>query len=308
MTKALKYLYGGVFLWYPAVTLIRISIACTLMRLQRWSKTWTIILWVTIVLQILVGTYGELFAFLQCRPLRALWEPVPGAKCWVSKSSLVGGWIFSGMKHTASKPAPSPNLVSFRYANTSLVTSMLNDTLFALMPISLIWKLRRPLPERILISCLMALGLTSAFCAIMKTVKWTQMNNVAGDVMRNVLNISLWARLEESFGLVAACAPTLKRPGERLLQRLGILGSHAKRYFNVSLHSFATRISSFPNSAAQTNSHASKLTTHIDVFSTESNSSSKYASPAVITVSELPMQGFGHDENGRTESHGFNAV
>jgi hypothetical protein len=100
MTKSLKYLYGGVFLWYPAVTLIRISVAFALMRLRRGSKIWIRILWVTIVLQILVGTYGELFAFLQCRPLRALWERVPGAKCWVSKSSLVGGWIFSSMKHS----------------------------------------------------------------------------------------------------------------------------------------------------------------------------------------------------------------
>jgi hypothetical protein len=184
---------------------------------------------------------------------------------------------------------------------------MLNDTLFALMPMTLIWKLKRPIPERILISCLMALGLTAAFCAVMKTVKWTQMNNVAGDVMRNVLNISLWARLEESFGLVAACAPTLKQPGEKLLQRLGILGGHTRRYFTVSLHSFGTH-SSAPMSAAQTNAHASGWTTHIDMFSAESNSSSKYAGPGVITASELPNQEFSHDENGITENHGFNAV
>jgi hypothetical protein len=169
------------------------------------------------------------------------------------------------------------------------------------MPISFIWKLKRPLTERILICSLMALGLTAAAAAVVKTIKFSQEDNLSGDVMRNVLTITLWCKLEELFGLVAACAPTLKRPAESLLRRLGILGGRAVRYFTISLHTFSVP-------PAQTNPHTSLSTSGVDVSSTEGTSSSKYANSAEITVSELPKQESSHDENARSEYDGSNAV
>jgi hypothetical protein len=96
-SKAMRYLYGAIFLWWPATTLIRLSIAFTLLRLKQWSALWTKILWIAIVVQTVVGVGCTICALLQCRPLYSLWESVPNAKCWEPKYLQLYGWVYTGI-------------------------------------------------------------------------------------------------------------------------------------------------------------------------------------------------------------------
>ena len=89
------------------------------------------------------------------------------------------------------------------------------------MPLTFIRKLHRPLPERILISCLMALGLLATASAIYKTSIMDRYS-LSGDTSRDVIPLNTWAKIEEQLGIIAACIPPLKAPIERLLRKIGI--------------------------------------------------------------------------------------
>lgn len=98
------------------------------------------------------------------------------------------------------------------------------DLILALMPIRLIRTLTRPTSEKILISFLMALGFlaTAITCA-----KMTTFNDFGkGDPMQATIKPSMFAKIEEQIGIIAACLPCLKSPAEQLLKRFGILKEH----------------------------------------------------------------------------------
>jgi hypothetical protein len=97
------------------------------------------------------------------------------------------------------------------------------DFILALMPIQLIRTLHRPLPERILISCLMAMGLLATTIAAIKMT--TFKGAFLGDPLSSTVIGSLWAKLEEQVGIIAACMPCLKGPAEKFLRRVGILAT-----------------------------------------------------------------------------------
>jgi hypothetical protein len=103
------------------------------------------------------------------------------------------------------------------------------------MPIQLIRTLQRPLREKILISCLMATGLVATGIAAYKMTLSQQANT--GDMLASTVKLSLWCKLEEQVGIIAACLPCLKASIERLLHRLGILKTRLGRLssFAVSL-------------------------------------------------------------------------
>lgn len=102
-------------------------------------------LWGNIVVQILLGMYNMLAQLLQCIPLRAAWDllGVVEARCW-------------------SKEAIRINLICVSTVN------ILTDFIFALIPISFIRKVQRPLRERAIIGVLMALGVFAGVSSIIK--------------------------------------------------------------------------------------------------------------------------------------------
>lgn len=113
---------------------------------------------------------------------------------------------------------------------------MVLDLALALMPIQLIRGLRRTLQEKILISVLMAMGLFAAGIAGYKMTLSTKV--FKGDPLSTTVELSLWNRLEELVGLIAACMPCLKSHAERLLKRIGVLSTNmgmSKPSFVISL-------------------------------------------------------------------------
>ncbi|KAH7081358.1 hypothetical protein BKA63DRAFT_206862 [Paraphoma chrysanthemicola] len=196
--------------WILAIALVRLSIALSLLRLSpdRW---WTCTLWGIIAIQIITYLGHMLFQFFNCTPLRANWEPVYDIRCWPRRYVLIFGWVANGI------------LVA-------------NDVVLALMPIQLIRTLHRTIREKVLICCLMAMGLVAAAVAAYRI--GISDKTFAGDLLSSTVSMSMWCMLEVLLGIIAACLPTLKAPAERVLHRLGWLESHvdlSRPSFVVSL-------------------------------------------------------------------------
>ena len=92
----LKSLFPVGLLGFWASSLARVSIGSMLLRLEI-STVWRVMLWVLILIQLALAIGADIFQLLQCRPIRALWEPVPDAVCWTPGTSQSFGYIYSGL-------------------------------------------------------------------------------------------------------------------------------------------------------------------------------------------------------------------
>ena len=85
-----------------------------------------------------------------------------------------------------------------------------------------VWKLNRPLLERILITVLMALGLCATGAAVLKLYYLRAYNLTVNDSLRIMVVLFIWCRIEEFVLIASACAPFLKSPAEQVLSRFGV--------------------------------------------------------------------------------------
>jgi hypothetical protein len=105
------------------------------------------------------------------------------------------------------------------------------------MPMFFVWKLNRPLLERILITVLMALGLLATGAAVLKLYYLRAYNLTVNDSLRIMVVLFIWCRIEEFVLIASACAPFLKSPVEQILSRFGVpMFKNKTRELN-SLHS-----------------------------------------------------------------------
>lgn len=169
-----------------------------LLRFKR-TRGWVILLSCMIGVQIASCIAAIIFQLLLCMPLAAVWDPMnhPDAVCAKPQAGYISIYV-------------------------NLAIAITTDLLFAALPISFIWKIHRPLLERIVVAILMGLGV---FAAITSIVKMTHVKSygITGDTLWDTIDISLWSMLEEQIGIIVACIPCLKSPFERLLGRLGLL-------------------------------------------------------------------------------------
>jgi hypothetical protein len=96
-----------------------------------------------------------------------------------------------------------------------------SDLVFAIMPISFIWSLNRPVIERILLSALMGLGMIAAMAGAIKFY-YIRTWKYGEEAVDETVSVYMWYRVEEISLIAAACAPFLKRPIESMLSRLGL--------------------------------------------------------------------------------------
>jgi hypothetical protein len=120
------------------------------------------------------------------------------------------------------------------------------DFILALMPIHLIRRLNRRTSEKILICFMMSLGMMAGVISLYKVAITDK--TFKGDLMSGTVILSMWNELEALLGIVAACVPCLKAPGERLLHRFGLLAARGQM----------TRPSFVLSHQDQTESHTSK--------------------------------------------------
>ncbi|KAJ9419944.1 hypothetical protein FOXG_15610 [Fusarium oxysporum f. sp. lycopersici 4287] len=196
----LKCLFGVMITGLWASTFARLSIACLLHSFSM-SRSWKMALWFIMGFQIVALAASETFQLLECRPVRAMWEPVVDAKCMPTQKVWVIGYVFVG-------------------------ASMFSDLVLTILPIFLIWKLSRSVVERCLVSVLMGLSVFATITTVLKIVYMKTFDIDSPDIFRATMPLFLWCRMEECLIMTAASAPLLKAPVESVLTRLGFPTFH----------------------------------------------------------------------------------
>ncbi|KAH7028257.1 hypothetical protein B0J12DRAFT_684233 [Macrophomina phaseolina] len=256
-SAALHYLFVMYCTWVFCVGLIRLSVAFLLLRFfdtpaWRWSLR---ILVASIILSIIGGIIAQL---IECRPLRAMWEAVADAKCWTNTEMQIFGYVQS-------------------------IITIIQDCVLSLIPIAFLKKLRRPLAERIVVACLMALGLTASAAAIIKLSHLNQFG-ITGDTLRDLILLNKWSKIEEQLGIVATCIPPLKSSVERVLRRLGLptltdmawssdfslhLSYGTDRFYELdAMRRYSNRVNSVDGEQGMSGSHltcAEHITQHVAI-------------------------------------------
>jgi hypothetical protein len=200
VSNSMRYAVIAQPLWAWAMAAIKTSVAFMLLRLEQ-EVPWRRFLWIMIAIQGFLGLYNMIAQLLQCIPLHAAWDllKLTEAKCWSSDAIRINIIITSAI-----------NIVT--------------DFVFALLPISFLRKVKRPLRERIIIGVLMALGTFTGVASIMKMVASVTFGRT-GDPSAEGIQIGMWSCLEEFIGFIAACVPCLRSPFQQILEHIGLASS-----------------------------------------------------------------------------------
>lgn len=202
--------YSSTIPWAISMMFVKISIACMLLRIKR-DRIWVLFLRGMIGVQIASCIASVVFQLVQCIPLAAIWDPVshPDAVCTKPQTAFVSIYVNSAI-------------------------AIATDFIFAALPLFFIRQIQRPLRERVILGCLMGLGVFAAITSIVKTTL-VKTYGITGDTFWDAIEISLWSILEEQTGIIAACIPCLKSPFERFLGKLGLLSTSKRAtYYHPS--------------------------------------------------------------------------
>ncbi|KAF2006698.1 hypothetical protein P154DRAFT_222962 [Amniculicola lignicola CBS 123094] len=197
-TIVLKLQFAVQTTWIFTLALVRCSVGCSLLRFGQ-EKWWRAVLYGLIGLQCCMSASWVIIQFGQCKPISYNWEMVADIQCWNLNAIIDWGW-----------------------ASSAIYVTM--DLILALFPTKFIRSLTRSPSEKILISCLMALGLLATIICGLKMTTFGSFGK--GDPMQGTIRPSMYAKIEEQIGIIASCLPALKGPVESLLKKYGILNEH----------------------------------------------------------------------------------
>ncbi len=193
--EAITLAYFAIPIWSFTMTLVKTSIVLTLLRLPL-KRAWAVVLYVVLGLQVSYFIANTIYLFAKCRPYHAAWD------------------FRVAVRHC---PSEQTDVI------VSSIGSAINigtDLLLSIAPVFILWNLRRPLRERVLICSLTSIGLFATFASIMKAVviaEWTDTE----DRWSTAISIATWTVTEQFVSILAACSPSLKKPIEKVLDKLG---------------------------------------------------------------------------------------
>jgi hypothetical protein len=201
MTNAMKLSYLAIPVWGAAMTCIKISVALSLLRIPV-NRLWTVFLYSVTAVQVAYFIGNTVFACLACQPLAGIWDfSVTDAYCLGPGAALIASYVGSAVNITT-------------------------DLLLSLAPMVMLWNLHRPLRERVLVCCLMGMGLLASASCIVKAVIVRDWGRTDIDTWSLAMSIATWTMVEQLLAVMAACSPSLKGPLERALRRFGVFIVH----------------------------------------------------------------------------------
>ncbi|KAK4172341.1 hypothetical protein QBC36DRAFT_76772 [Triangularia setosa] len=193
--EAVFLAYFAIPIWAISMTLIKTSIVLTLLRLPL-KRSWRIGLYVIGAVQVTYCIADMPYLFFKCRPFHAAWDiMVFDRRCPDLHTDILVSSIGSAINITT-------------------------DLLLSVAPMFILWNLRRPLRERVVICILTGMGLFASVASIMKAVVIADWRNVE-DQWEMAMSIATWTILEQFISLFAACCPSLKGPIQALLAKCG---------------------------------------------------------------------------------------
>ncbi|PYI03861.1 integral membrane protein [Aspergillus sclerotiicarbonarius CBS 121057] len=207
MTNFYKIFLSNQFTYFLIGPTIKVSIICfyrrvfTIPTFQRtsFSLNTLIILW---------GAAIFLACALQCRPLRAYWDPSTPGQCLDDYKLIVVNQIFN----------------------------VIMDFVILALPIPMIWNLHRTWQDKLALNGVFALGGFVCFASIFRVVVLFWIDGT--DMTYTVYQATLWTHIEPSIGLICSCLPTIRGLFPKFK-----LPSQNKKYRNGAPYSVNTDVS-----------------------------------------------------------------
>ena len=206
-----KYGFLAIPIWGIAMMFIKVSIAMMMLRIQPNVLWWRIFCFFIMSILIGYGVANTFFILLQCQPLEASWDvtvlqTVDGASCLPQTGILIMSNLGSGI-------------------------NIATDVLLSLAPTLFLWKLKRPLKEKILVGALMGLGMFASVASIVKATLVKEFGGSTKDPWALVISIATWTALEQILIMIASSAPFLKPLVQAGLHKIGwtLSGTSAAR-------------------------------------------------------------------------------
>ncbi|KAH9232008.1 hypothetical protein K456DRAFT_1739663 [Colletotrichum gloeosporioides 23] len=164
--------YGQLF-HFTSMACLKCSICALVLRLN--DKKGLRIFIYTIIAGVLVTNMGVVVVLLaECRPA-GFWRG-PSAQCWPNKIRIY--WIYATIAH-----------------------SVLTDLILSFIPLTLVWKVSIPPRKKVLVMCLMSLGLVASAFGITRAAFLGVLND---DLSWTFCIVAIWSNLELFLGIVAA--------------------------------------------------------------------------------------------------------
>jgi hypothetical protein len=175
------------------------SVAFMFLRLSRsvsWERTWKWIMYLSIFYLVASAILVLVLQLTECTPLPFFWN-----------KAIKDGHCRSAQEVRAA------------IIGTQVVFAF-SDFQFSLLPLTFVFKLNRPLSERVLVAGIMSLGLLAS---IIGCVKFYGFNNIrtSHDPTWATVPWKLASFAEASMGIIASNIPPLKSRGEKLFRTLG---------------------------------------------------------------------------------------
>lgn len=165
----------------------KLAIGFLLLRLFGAASIWRrYLIWVLMAIQTIFTILSVIFSFVQCENPAALWDPylLPATYCW--------------------DPEVQSRFTIF-YGSLSAAV----DFVFALLPISFIWKLHMSARKKAGIAVLLGGGVLSGICAAIKTNKLTTLT-VRSDLLWSIFELYTWSGTEICLIIMCGCVPAIK--------------------------------------------------------------------------------------------------
>ncbi|KAK1828755.1 hypothetical protein QBC39DRAFT_415621 [Podospora conica] len=188
-----RYLLGVYMTGVVVSAFARISIAVLLLRFTT-ARAWRVAIWAIIAAQVGYVVVYEIVQLVQCK---SVLMGEGGSRCMSKAMVLTSTYILMGL-------------------------SILSDLICSALPMFLVWRMSRSAVEKTLVIVLMASCLLATACGGPKVYYMVVYDFRSSDFFWQLAPELLWCRLEETIIIIAACAPLLKGPVERLLGRFGL--------------------------------------------------------------------------------------
>ncbi|RGP65855.1 hypothetical protein FSPOR_7116 [Fusarium sporotrichioides] len=189
--KGMKLNFISQPIFLIAICVVKLSVGFALLRIASTKFYRRLICGIMIFMSIY--TIGCFFTVvLQCKDLRALWDPLVPMQCWDQRT-----------------------LQSLSYTNAAL--NILTDLFFAIIiPTPMLWNLNVHFRTRMTLLAILGLGVFACAAAIVKVGYVTNYGKV-GDWLWDSRNISIWTVVELNVGIIGGSLPCLKPLFRRFL-------------------------------------------------------------------------------------------
>ncbi|KAK6000055.1 hypothetical protein QM012_004043 [Aureobasidium pullulans] len=191
-------------LYCASLIFIKSSICVALIRLVI-SKRLLYTLYSILALSASYGFIAMMTVLLQCKPLKATWDPSAG---------------------TCSSEAI---IVHISYFVTAC--SITTDFACAVMPFIILWKLQMRKRLKFTVAAMLSLGFLAS-AATMIRIKYLDSYFATHDLAYKVSNVVLWSIIETGIAIIVGSIPSLKP----LVKSISFFGSHHSRTDRKSLH------------------------------------------------------------------------